>query len=287
MLASASRATYGLRYTVTKESRMRVPVLFATLLTLAAGTCATPAAQAADLASHRALYNLTLGTTKGEDVTAATGTMSYEVTDACDAWAVRQRLDMTVTNQQGQAVKMISDYATWESKDGLKMRFHMRQTTDDAVTEQVDGDAHLDKQGGPGQVHYTTPADATKPLPAGTYFPMAHTGAIIDAAAAGKKFLAVPLFDGTGEDGAQDTFITITGWQKPGEATSPSPELDKLASGRVHVAFFARKDNVTNPEYEVAMRYWANGVANGLVMNFGDFSMNGALDKFTLLPGHC
>ena len=56
--------------------------------------------------------------------------MGYEVTDACDGWAVRQRLTMTITNADGQDIQMASDYATWESKDGLKFRYHMRQTTD-------------------------------------------------------------------------------------------------------------------------------------------------------------
>ncbi len=67
--------------------------------------------------------------------------MGYEVIDACDGWAVRQRLAMTLTNTDGQDIQMVSDYATWESKDGLKFRFHMKQTTDSAVTSQTDGDA--------------------------------------------------------------------------------------------------------------------------------------------------
>ena len=43
------------------------------------------------LLAHKALYTLTLDTAKGNDVVAARGTMGYEVTDACDGWAVRQR----------------------------------------------------------------------------------------------------------------------------------------------------------------------------------------------------
>jgi hypothetical protein len=35
------------------------------------------------------------------------------------------------------------------------------------------------------------------------------------------------------------------------------------------------------------MRYWSNGVADELAMNFGDFVMNGKLTEFTLRPGHC
>ena len=52
---------------------------------------------------------------------------------------------MTLTNTDGQDIQMVSDYATWESKDGLKFRFHMKQTTDTAVTSQTDGDALLDR----------------------------------------------------------------------------------------------------------------------------------------------
>jgi len=130
------------------------------------------------LLAHKALYTLTLDSATGKDVIAARGTMGYEVTDACDGWAVRQRLRMTITNGEGQDIEMASDYATWESKDGLKFRYHMRQTTDTAVTSQTDGEAFVQKGGGSGEAHYTSPHDAVSPLPAGTLFPMAHTAAL-------------------------------------------------------------------------------------------------------------
>ena len=147
--------------------------------------------------------------------------MAYEVTDACDGWATRQRLSMTLTNRDGQDVELISDYATWESKDGLSMRFRMRQTTDTAVTEQAEGEAKLDSVGGPGTIHYTVPEDKHMPMPAGTVFPMAHTEAIIAAAEAGKRFLALPIFDGTGDRGAQDSSIAIANWGPSGTAPYP------------------------------------------------------------------
>jgi hypothetical protein len=111
----------------------------------------SPTAAAPALLAHRALYDLTLASSKGKEVAAARGTMGYEVTDACDGWAVRQRLRMTVTYNEGQDVEMASDYATWEAKDGLKFRFHVRQTTDTAVTSQTDGEASLQRTDGPGE----------------------------------------------------------------------------------------------------------------------------------------
>ena len=246
---------------------------------------ATALAAPVELAAHRATYTLSLDNPRDGNVSAVHGTMAYEVTDACDGWAVRQRLDMTLSSRDGQDVQMVSDYLTWESKDGSKLRFHMKQTTDNAVTEQVEGSASKPAPGGAGEIHYTLPADKTMAIPAGTLFPMAHTAAIIAAAEAGKKFLTLPLFDGTGADGAQNTSVFISSWGGPSAA--PYPALAELPSGRVRVAFFARNDQAQEPDYEVGMRYWANGVADDLNMDFSDFVVDGKLATFTQPAPHC
>jgi len=250
----------------------------AALPTDAAGLNATSAA-------HRAFYTLTLSTSRGGDVVAARGTMGYEVIDACDGWAVRQRLSMTLTNTDGQDIEMVSDYATWESKDGLKFRFHMKQTTDNAVTSQTDGDAQLERQGGAGQAHYTVPEDTTKQLPAGTLFPMAHTSAIIAGAQEGKKFLALPLFDGTDDSGAEDSSIIVLDWKKP--ESNKYAFLSSLPSTRVRLAFFDHGSKSEVPTYQVGMRYWENGVADNLQMDFGDFVMDAKLSELMQLPHKC
>jgi hypothetical protein len=242
----------------------------------------------APLAAHRALYTMTLSNDAGHpggDVVAARGTMGYEVIDACDGWAVRQRLQMTITNADGQDVQMSSDYATWESKDGLKLRFHMKQMTDTAVTSQTDGDATLKSPGGPGEAHYTTPHEQTVPLAAGTLFPMVHTETIIAAARSGKRFLALPLFDGTDENGAEDSSIVILDWKPPFQTKYPA--LSSLPSTRVRLAFFDKDADATMPNYEVGMRYWENGVADDLKMDFGDFVMDAKMTEFTTLPKRC
>jgi len=256
-----------------------------TLLAPALVLLSGQAACAANFAAHRALYALTLDPTKANEVVAASGTMGYEVMDACDGWAVRQRLDLTITNHDGQDIHMVSDYATWESKDGLSFRYHMKQTTEDAVTSQTDGEAKLARTGGPGEAHYTVPQEAVKKLPPGTLFPMAHTGAIIDGAAAGKRFLAIPLFDGTVDSGVQDSSIVILKVNKP--EPNRFPALSSLGSARVHLAFFDREPPSETPDYEVVMTYWDNGVADKLQMNFGDFTVDAKMTEFTLLPHRC
>ena len=199
---------------------------------------------------------------------------------------------MTLINGDWQVTRTVSDYATWEAKDGLAFRFHTVDTTDGEVDDRLDGEAHLDRQGGPGEVTYTAPKAATVKLPVGTMFPMWQTEAIIRAARAGEKFIAMPLFDGTGENGASDSSVAIDGWEPPvvardaGDASRFSM-LAKLPSTRVHVAFFSRKPDTITPDFEIGMRYFSNGVADGLSMNFGDFTMDGKLVHLAILPSHC
>ena len=240
---------------------------------------------AAPMAAHRAQYKLILDPQQGSDVIAGTGSMTYEVLDACDGWAVRQRLDMQLTGTDGHRTHLVSDYVTWEAKTGLSFRFHMRQTTDGQVVSRTDGSARLDRAGGPGEAHFTAPADETRLLPRGTLFPMAHTETILAAAAAGKRFLALPLFDGTDDDGAENSGVVIVSRRPP--APAPYPLLAALPSARIRIAFFERKPDTMLPDYEVGMRYWANGVADALNMNFGDFTMNATLTDFTPLPHKC
>lgn len=273
----------------TVSARAVAAVVLTLVATWAPGTRARAADSMPPMAAHRAFYTLKLdprassgGTT---DVVGATGSMGYEVIDACDGWATHQQLDMTVTNTDGQNVHMVSDYTTWESKDGLRFRFHTRETTDDDVTSQTDGDAELSAPGGAGTAHYTSPKEMTKTLPAGTLFPTVHTETLLAAARAGKKFLALPLFDGTSEEGAEDSSIVVLD-RKP---ASPNtyPILSTLASTRVHLAFFERTPGTITPDYQVTMRYWENGIADDLVMDFGDFVMDAKLSDLKPQPHKC
>jgi hypothetical protein len=238
------------------------------------------------LLAHRALYELTLDSTHGgRQVAAAHGTMGYEVEDVCDGWVTRQRLQMTVTDTEGQDSDRDSDYATWEAKDGLSFRFHMVQKADAEVTSQTDGAAHLTRAGGPGEVVYRLPKATKADLPAGTLFPMMHTLSIINAAREGKKFLALPLFDGTDDDGFEDSSIVLLDWKPP--FPTEHPILNSLYSTRVRIAFFDHASGLPTPTYEVAMRYWENGVADSMLMDFEDFVMNAKLTELTPLPRKC
>ena len=124
-----------------------------------------------------------------------------------------------------------------------------------------------------------------KDLPAGTMFPTMHTLAIINAAREGKKFLSIPLFDGTDKHGVEDSSIAIVDWKPPFE--TKYTQLTPLPSTRVRLAFFDRAAAEVTPSYEVAMRYWENGIADNMAMDFGDFVMLARLTDLAPLPRRC
>ena len=231
------------------------------------------------LAAHRATYDLSLNRVQGGDTVAASGSLSYQIGDSCTSWTTQQELRLHTVTRDGQAVDLVSDYATLEGKDGRHLAFDMKQRTNGQVAQQLRGDASMDPSG--GRIRYTLPHPTLLPLAAGTLFPMAHTAAIIHAARSGSKSIAPALFDGTGPDGAQDTYVTILGWRAP-PSTSTEPVLARLGSSQVHVAFFSRTPGTITPDYESAMRYFDNGVADQLLMDFGGFTMRGTLRSLVL-----
>ena len=74
---------------------------------------------------------------------------------------------------------------------------------------------------GGGSIRFDKPEAGTKPLARGTLFPVAHTEAIIKAGLAGKRFIELPLFDGTSAEGAQDSSVAIA----TATATPRTPSL--------------------------------------------------------------
>jgi hypothetical protein len=241
------------------------------------------------MVAHRAAYRLSLAGSRDGAIAAVRGAMLFDVADACDGWATRQRLTMVLTDRDGQDIETSSDYATYETKDGRRLRFSLTQTTAGAVSQRISGEAELEEDGS-GRVRYAEPAGKEEKLPPGTLLPMRHTVAAIEQARSGKRLLVAPLFDGTSDTGAQDSTTAITGWQPSGADNPPFPLVANLASGRMRVAFFepgAGGGGASAPDYEVGLRYFENGVADDLRMEFGEFSVSGTLAELGPLPGGC
>ena len=242
------------------------------------------------LASHRGIYSLTLDRAReNATIVDVSGAMLFEIIDACESWASRQRFTMTLRNREGTELETGSDYATLESMDGRNLRFSLTQMTQGAVKSRVAGQAELTADGS-GVARYSEPEVKELPIPPGTLLPNTHTIATLNAARAGQRLLVAPIFDGTTADGAQQTTTVMSPWQGP-QPVPEAPSLSTLGSSRMRIAFFEpdgeQAGGARTPSYEVSLRYFENGVADDMIMDFGDFTVRAKLMKLEEAPGGC
>src|SRR6266852_6762075 len=125
-------------------------VLVATLLLALA---AAGGAAAVEIAPHRALYSMTLGTAKpNSGVVAARGSMVFEWGETCDGWTVEQRYKLRLRYGEASAgggagdgeIEISSNFVTWESKDGLRYRVYQKKLKNGELDGETRGEARLD-----------------------------------------------------------------------------------------------------------------------------------------------
>jgi len=252
--------------------------------------CASAAiAGPADLAPHRATYHMSLSSSRsGSGMANASGTWSYAFKDTCNAWVTEFRLALSYSYAEGGQADTVTDFLGWESKDGLRYHFRVRQSRDGEVTDEVEGTAKLYGPGQAGIARFTRPEPHQVRLPKGTLFPTAHTLRLLSLAQSGQQALARPLFDGQGDEGPFETSARIGRViTAPPEGQAANPLLAPPA-WPMRMAFFPTTSKDPLPEFEMAMVYHANGVARDIEQIFRTFSLHGQLESIEALPRpHC
>lgn len=247
---------------------------------------ATSAVVTPHIMAHRAFYRMQLASAKnGSDVRGADGMMIFEWKDACDGWAIEQRLDVDFTHGESEGINLASTFIAWESKDGTRYRFNYRRLGNGQEVEAYRGTATLSAPGGEGKAAYTQPAPKDVVLPAGTYFPTSHTMAMLQAAVAGKPLFSAGVFDGTDAAGLSDISAVI-GRRRPVQVAlaRTGSESEPDISWPVRMAFFPVTGDQAEPDYEMDTTLLPNGVSEFMLIDYGDFKLRGALEKIEVLP---
>jgi len=247
-----------------------------------------PQQQDVVLAPHRATYDMKLSVARpNSGIVEVNGRMVLEMVDSCDAWEVKQRIKLKFLRNDGEEFDTDSSFTSYETKDGLGLRFSVRNIQDQEVEEELRGHADLDAVGGKGRAAFSLPEVRSFDLPAGTLFPTTHLALIIRHARNGDQSVSYSVFDGARLDGAF-TVNAVIG-KPPRGAGAPAVRGDvsllRQQSWGVRLAFFAAGDQGTaNPEYELALDLLANGVARSMLLDYGDFAVDARLVQIQALP---
>lgn len=249
---------------------------------------AAPAQAAVEVTPHRAVYKMSLSSARNSSKVAdVRGRMLFEWGDACDGWTVEQRFQLRFLYAEGDEMQMVTNYVTWEAKDGLGYRFNIRKLVNGELDEEVKGNASLKADGSGGTARFTKPEAAEHKLPAGTVFPTHHTLSILENASTGEKFFARTVFDGAEDDGLTE-ISTVIGATTEAKAKLDDNPLLRLPAYPVRLAFFPTQSDNPAPEYEMSMVLLRNGIAESMQIDYGDFTVKAILEKLEALPkGGC
>ncbi len=242
----------------------------------------TPVA-AAELAPHRALYELSLKSpASNNNIVDARGAMSLDWSHSCDGWTINQRLRIALQLQSGPTQDTDVTFSSFESDDGLTYSFTTRTTSNGRVIDEFRGVAERPSLGEAGVARYSVPADRVLNLPPETVFPMAHTRDVLDAAARGEQVVFRRFFDGPRPDESPfDANVLISGGPIAGDE-GPGAGLAPLMDSRwwpLRIAFFPGGGQAAEPDFEVEAKAQENGIVREFVFDYGDFVMLATLSQ--------
>ena len=239
---------------------------------------------AAHLAAHRAVIDLKLvKATSSSSVAELNGRMVFEVNGTpCEGFTVNFRFVTEVRDTKGKTRVTDLRTATFEGGKGENFEFLTQTFVNEALSEKTRGSAA--REGDKVVVTLSEPAEKTLDLPGDIVFPTGHLVEMVYRAMVGARFDAVDLYDGS--EGGEKIFPTAIAIGA--EATGPDdfsnePAADKpfLKGQRrwpVSVGYFngaAGQDGEQTPVYEMRFLLYENGVSRDLVIDYGEFVLEG------------
>jgi hypothetical protein len=280
-----------------EEKQTVMTVLRGSVLVAALGVaCAVPhhalAFAASKLVPHRAIYEMTLDKTRSASgITGIDGRMVFEFTGSpCDGYSLNMRMVTQMTDSQGQTNLTDLRSSTWEQSDGKKFRFQSAQYLNDKLGDVTMGRAERETPSEPVKVKLSQPSRAVISLSGKVLFPTQHSVALIEKALAGKSLFQARIYDGS-EKGRKvyDTTAFIGTRVKPGadeeklETAAKEKKLGELPSWPVSIGYFEPEEGDLTPSYQIDFRLYENGVSRKLLIDYGDFSIQGRLSSLEYL----
>ncbi|MBY0509901.1 MAG: cell envelope integrity EipB family protein [Rhodospirillaceae bacterium] len=239
----------------------------------AAATTAAAEKQPATLISHRAVYDLSLSKVSQSDgVRAASGTMTYTLTDRCDGYTIETNLSMDLAFANGADNQVEQRYAAWEAKDGRSSTFRFQVIENGNLAKSYHGDIQF-KDDGTGTATYESDETTKFELPRGTLLSTAHTLELLKSAGAQERFVSKLVIDGSFDEGP----FWVTAAIAPAHQSPVSPaKAGALDEGRywpIGMAYFPMASSGELPEYEITQNLFNTGITHSMAQDFGGFTL--------------
>jgi hypothetical protein len=239
------------------------------------------------LIPHRAIYDLSLGTTRANaQLAGVRGRILYDFGgSACQGYSLDFRQVSELDSGEGKVSTSDLRSTTWEGADAKSFKFTSQNFVDENLIDSVDGRA--EREATKTAVALEKPQQKSLSLAPGVVFPTEHMVRVIKAARAGQVVLSFPVYDGSDTgDKVFDTLTVIGHEIKSDErghddAAAGEPKLAAVPRWPVTVSYFERgkTENGTEqtPAYAISFELYANGISRALALDYNNFVINGKL----------
>jgi len=262
---------------------------FLSFLFLAASTSTVAAATAIP---HRAIYDMTLlRASEGSALSSVTGRLAFEVQGSvCEGWTVNYRMVNQYRPMEGEVKLSDTQSSSFESGDGLEMHVSQKDYIDGKLTSESRIKVNRPAPGREAEGVIEKQPEERFPVAAEALFPMQHQLRMMDLAEAGVARDSSLIYDGSDEKQSYRAITFIGKRKEPGSlardrANPEAKALMGMPSWPVSMSYYKQSDDAeAEPSYQVSFDLYQNGVATGLVLDYGNFVLGGDLAKLEMLP---
>jgi EipB-like len=241
------------------------------------------------LIPHRAIYDLSLGETRGNSAIASvSGRIVYDFDgNACQGYSLDFRQVSELDTGEGKTSTSDLRSTTWEGADAKSFKFTSQNFVDEDLVDSVDG--HAERDATSTAVDLDKPQQKTLALDAHVVFPTEHMVRVIHAARAGASLMDFPVYDGSETGDKVFDTLTVIG-RKLGanehnhdDVATNEPKLAKVARWPVTISYFAKDKPVNSseqtPVYAIGFELYENGISRALTLDYNDFVVSGKLSS--------
>lgn len=254
------------------------------VLALGAGS-----AQAVTLTPHRAIYDLTLlRAGNNANLQSATGRLAFELQgSSCEGYTVSFRMMAKYRPSEGEATLIDTQSTTYEGPGALEFHHQVKEAVNGTVKEDEKLKVSRPAIGAEWQGEVTGGEAQDLAVPADAFLPMQHQLKLMALGGAGGGRDSSLIFDGS-DGGKTFRAISFVGKTKqPGsiarDATDPAAAvLKEITAWPMTISYFSPEKDEATPDYQVSFNLYENGVATGLVLDYGDFALSGKLSDLSL-----
>lgn len=243
-----------------------------------------------ELASHQAVYDITLASTAGgaASVVNAKGKMFYKIQKVCGRWQTESVFSLDIGYELSGLDTTNWKQTTRESADGCLFDFEVFVREKGEDRKDLAGSAVC--KNGKKELRLSFPVRSEAVFPKNVVFPVQQTIRLLEAARQGKNNVSTYVYDGTRPEALYSVNAAISA---PENFSSPKVRGDAdLTAGkkawRFDTAFFEEfaAGNLPDgtPSYEVSLYYYENGISDKIVQDFGDYRLLSTLTELRRLP---